>query len=202
MRTCPISGPVTAIGNFLVVAGTLYELTPTRPIWVDETYAALLSAVPDLCCAPPVVTATRAYGAGGIWVAGGGPITLGMEDLATLTRAYQHRWGAARSALRRRAEFATIFRRVVTCVLAHELGHQLDAQGYAAPYAHPEAAADYLAGRLEAALGIERAFGMRVFSLLGCEGDLCTHPPSAVRARAYVHGHVEQVVSMIQIQIR
>lgn len=200
MRTCTIRGPVTAIGNFLVIAGTPYELTPLRPIWIDETYDALLSAVPDLCCAPHVVTAKRAYGAGGICVHGGGPIVLGMQDLAVITRAYQHRWGTARSVLRKRAEFDNTFRRVAACVLGHELGHHLDAQGYFSPYAHPETTADYLAGRLVAALGIERVFGARVFSLLGCEGDLCTHPPSTARAGAYIRGHVEQIVSMIQVQ--
>jgi len=81
-------------------------------------------------------------------------------------------------------------------ILAHELGHAMVAQGCDwTPCEDEELSADYLAGRISAALAWSLDLGQVIFEVVGCSGHGCTHPEPAFRAHAYATGYSEQLMS-------
>lgn len=75
-------------------------------------------------------------------------------------------------------------------ILAHEMGHAMRELGGAwTPFDNEEAAADFLAGVLDALRGRDVELGKVIFYSIGCEEFWCTHPSPCGRAHAYVSGY-------------
>lgn len=92
--------------------------------------------------------------------------------------------------------FAMLLRSVRRSVLAHEIGHALRHQQNAStPFRNEELAADYLAGRIDAALGWRSDIGVVVFETLGCLADACGHPAPDRRRSAYLRGYRDRLDS-------
>ena len=199
MRVCTLHGAVGTVGNVLFVDDLHFEVTDTVPNWLASAYDSFAATLPPGFWAPLLVTVKSAHGFGGVYVTGGGPIVIGMADVVSIARTYQSIWRTERRGRAAKRELARTAVGVAISILAHELGHAIDEQGFSLPHQHPEARADFVAGGLAAATGLDRAFGLRVFSLLGCEGPFCTHPPSRVRAHVYDQGHAHQTAAMIEI---
>jgi hypothetical protein len=77
-------------------------------------------------------------------------------------------------------------------MLAHLVGHVLVERGLGTPFAEAEAAADYLAGVLDAARRQNRWLGEQIFTCLDCLRGPCDPPPSRERAGAYRQGWRDQ----------
>ncbi len=128
-------------------------------------------------------------GAAGRWF-NLGVIVLGLSEIDTLAEklwqklSADPRWQGRVPGLARVKQLARVW------ILAHELGHELTYEGQPSPHDNNvEAAADYWAGEITAALpGSDQTLGQTFFALIGCNEQFCTHPSSDNRARAYSDG--------------
>lgn len=171
------------------------KVVPT-PRELAAAYSSMYRAT-DLSCAPRLVVVTSAGGAGGLFMPG--LIVVGREDALTIARRMwrqEHRRLRStiagyllRHGIRTRNYLAFLEMAVLGRIVAHELGHALVYEGHETPFDHPEAAADYLAGRLDAARGREGRIGEAIFRGIGCRELICSHPSPHGRALAYASGY-------------
>lgn len=151
-----------------------------------------------LACSPRLEFVRSLLGYGGAYLVG--LILLGVEDAREIA---QNIWTKHKDFLTRRmlelcgkkksqrCQPGRLFQAAVQGrVLAHELGHAMrNFLGTSTPFDNEEAAADYLAGKLDALRGENWRVGRVIFYSIGCEGLFCTHPTPCGRAHAYVTGY-------------
>lgn len=206
---CKTGHGVTRIGNTLYVytgfnvarpSFDRYNLTTASPR--IEYAARVMRDAVGLACPPDMYLVESAHGAGGVYYGHANVIVVGVEDAIEIAVGIWQRHRlmirllAWRYGVRTRRDddiFAFLFDSVVSKIFAHELGHAHAAiYGLAAPFTHPEAAADSIAGELDAIRGGDPELGRIVFSEIGCTGQQCTHPTPVGRAYAYLYGYVLQ----------
>lgn len=149
-------------------------------------------------CPPRLEFVRTLHGTGGLYV--NGLIVVGIADAEEIARSIWTEWGDRVKERARQIcqnpwlsstevyEFVRVA--VQGRIVAHELGHAMrDDLAEPTPFDDEEAAADFLAGKLDALRGKDRELGSLIFYAIGCEGLLCTHATPCGRAHAYVTGY-------------
>ena len=168
------------------------------PDVLAAAYREMLGVVP-LASAPRLAVVASAHGAGGMFSPGlivvGKKDVLALVDQLVVDYDYELRRTVKPTVwLRPHIVVRALRRMVSTRVVAHELGHALVHAGFRTPYPHEEeAAADYLAGRMDAACGRRTDLARLLFHAIGCSGARCTHPEPDQRVAAYECGYGDQV---------
>jgi hypothetical protein len=153
--------------------------------------------------APTLEFYSNLHGVGGMFVGDQWAILIGVQDQQEIAAAVFRRWPAELQRIYLRVNkgripsqtqlFNWTVEAAIRRCMGHELGHALRATGrYQSPYADEEAAADYLAGKLDALRNMSPDLGRMFFFTIGCTGPSCTHPEPTTRAEAYQRGYDEQ----------
>jgi len=153
---------------------------------------------------PPVRFVRSTGGAGGLYFPSANQVLVGLEDARAIALDI---WNRHRDYVRERVEglligsrgsavdlFTFLWIAVAARIVAHELGHAIiAARGNTTGIQNEEAAADFIAGELDAIRGKSRELGRLVFEAIGCVGRWCEHPPPEGRAEAYERGYTTWV---------
>lgn len=201
VRTCfrrTAHWKVSGSSVILRIGKKTIRLERTRvPAVIRKTFKEMVW-LSGLACAPRMEFVRSLGGFGGAYLAG--LILVGVEDARELA---QNIWAKHKDFLKRRmlalcgkkksqrCQPGRLFQAAVQGrMLAHELGHAMrDFVETPTPFDNEEAAADYLAGKLDALRGEDWRRGRLIFYSIGCEGLFCTHPTPCGRAHAYVSGY-------------
>lgn len=170
---------------------------------MGQAYADMVSKVRIRFSAPQLEFYDDLRGVGGLFIADAWSIAVGQKDIeAIVDRLLATRYkdvaqvvyqlGQAKGVNVSAVRTVLLDSAMARCI-AHELGHALIHVGCHNPYAPDgEAGADYYAGRLDAARGIDWQLGEMFFRAIGCVGPTCTHPSPQGRSSAYCDGFNEQ----------
>lgn len=149
---------------------------------------------------PPVYFVRSARGHGGYFIPDSNMVIVGIEDAQAIAANI---WQENEAYVR--AVVADIVRRhgavpgdpwkflwiaAAGRIVGHELGHAIVRyRGWRFGFDNEEAAADLIAGQLDALRARDARLGRLIFDAIGCIGPRCDHPSPAGREQAYAHGY-------------